>query len=242
MSKLKDYLINTLFLIVLCTLIIGIYYSIKYQIANGHTKEVVSEVVAFVCVVGYIIALFLSLIFSDKCKFASIISAILYFPIQLLRIILPWYQQIMYFLFAVVFPAGLGVFILRIISSLGEYNLSNELIYFVSYTLSAILASNHRFGDLIIKITLSKKLFKERAKVSAEYDVKAIRYLIYLIYFVFLFIGYFRSFYYNIDSFPKEVSASFLVYIAFDRLVANKHLVTDVNQKVKKSLIEQIKS
>ncbi len=114
-----------------------------------------------------------------KCKFASIISAILYFPIQLLRIILPWYQQIMYFLFAVVFPAGLGVFILRIISSLGEYNLSNELIYFVSYTLSAILASNHRFGDLIIKITLSKKIFKERAKVSAEYDVKAIRYLIY---------------------------------------------------------------
>lgn len=114
MSKLKDYLINTLFLIVLCTLIIGIYYSIKYQIANGHTKEVV----AFLCVVGYIIALFLSLIFSDKCKFASIISAILYFPIQLLRIILPWYQQIMYFLFAVVFPAGLGVFILRIISSM----------------------------------------------------------------------------------------------------------------------------
>lgn len=51
MSKLKDYLINTLFLIVLCTLIIGIYYSIKYQIANGHTKEVVSEVVAFLCVV-----------------------------------------------------------------------------------------------------------------------------------------------------------------------------------------------
>lgn len=241
MSKLKDYLINTLFLIVLCTLIIGIYYSIKYQIANGHTKEVESLIIVFSCVFGYIIALFLSLLFSDKYKFASIILAILYFPFQLVSIILPWYQQIMYFLFVVAFPVGLCVFILRIVSALGEYNLSNEFIYFVSYTLSAILASTHRFGDFIIKITLSKKFFKERVKISAEYDVRAIRYLIYMLYFVFLFIGYIRSFYYNVDSFPKEISASFLVYIAFDRLVANKHLVKDVNQRVKNSLIEQIK-
>ncbi len=242
MSKLKDYLINTLFLIVLCTLIIGIYYSIKYQIANGHTKEVVSEVVAFLCVVGYIIALFLSLIFSDKCKFASIISAILYFPIQLLRIILPWHQQLMYFLFVVLFPAGLCIFVLRIVSTLGEYNLPNELIYFVSYTLAAILASNHKFGNMIVRITLTKKFFKERAKISAEYDVGAIRYLIYMLYFVFLVIVYSKSFYYNVDSFPKEISASFLVYLAFDRLVANKHLVKDVNQRVKNGLIEQINS
>lgn len=231
------------FFIILCALIIiGIYCSIQYQIANGYIKEVVSEIVVFIGIIGYSIALFLSLFFSDKYKFARIIFGILYFPIQLLSITFPWYQQIMYFLFAVVFPAGLSVFILRIVSAIGEYNLPNELIYFVSYTLAAILASNHQFGNMIVKITLVKKFFKERVKISAEYDVKAIRYLIYMVYFVFLFIGYFRSFYYNFDSFPKELSASFLVYIAFDRLVANKHLVKDVNQMVKKSLIEQIKS
>lgn len=148
----------------------------------------------------------------------------------------------MYFLYAVVFPAGLFVFILRIISAIGEYNLTNELIYFVSYTLAAIFASNHRFGDMIIRITLTKKIFKQRAKISADYDVGAIRYLIYVIYFIFLFVGYFRSFYYNIDSFPKEISASFLVYIAFDRLMANKHLIKDINQRVKNSLTNQINS
>lgn len=239
---MKNYLICIIFLIVLCGLIIETYCSIKYQIANGYTKDVESLFVIFSCVFGYIISLFLSLKFSDKYKFASIISDILYLPILLLSIVLPWYQQIMYFLLSVVFPAGLCVFLLRIVSAIGELNLPNELIYYVSYTLAAIIASNHRFGDLIIKITLTKKIFRERAKVFAEYDVKAIRYLIYMVYFAFLFVGYFRNFYYNFDSFPKEISASFLVYIAFDRLVANKHLVKDVNQRVKNSLIEQIKS
>ena len=242
MSKLKNYLLYMIFFIVLFTLIIGLYYSIQYLIANGYSEGVTSGTGVFFCVIGYIIALFLSLIFSDKYKFANIVSAILYFPIQLMSIILPWYQQLMYFLYAVVFPAGLFVFIFRIISAIGEYNLTNELIYFVSYTLAAIFASNHRFGDMIIKITLTKKFFKERAKISADYDVGAIRYLIYVIYFIFLFIGYLRSFYYNIDSFPKEISASFLVYIAFDRLMANKHLIKDINRRVKNSLTNQINS
>ena len=238
MIKWKEYSIYIFCLIVFIGSIIGCYWSIKYQYENGDT----TEILVFCGFIGYIFALFLSLSLSGKYKLANIISAIMYLPFQLLGIILPWYQQLMYFLFALVFPAGLCVFIFRVVNLTEGLNWSNELIYFISYTLSAILASNYRFGNFIIKITLAKRFFRERAKCSSEYDVGAIRYLIYLIYFVFLTIGYFQNFYKNIDAMPNEIAASFLVYIAYDRLMANKNLVKNVNQRVRKNLIDQINS
>ena len=186
MSSLKKSLSHILFFTILCGIIIGIYYSIKNQIANGYTIEGY----ALFGFLVYIIAFFLSLLFSDKYNFANIVLSILYLPLQLLRIILPWYQQFIYFLFALVFPAGLCVFVFRFINVAGEYNWSNELIYFVSYTLSAIVASHHRCGDFLIKITLTKRFFRRKAKVAADYDAGAIRYLIYLIYFIATYFGY----------------------------------------------------
>lgn len=227
---------------IICTLIfiglfVGYYFLYKYlSITELFTGAIIPLSILF-----YVLLLFLSLILSDKYIFANYIAVILSLPLRIFGIILPWFQQIIYFFFVVLFPAALICLILRFINVLQEYHWSNLFIYFISYTIGAILSSSHRIGDFFLKITLTKKIFQERMKIPSEYDQGAVKYLIYTLYFIFLFVGYLKSFYLDIDSIPKEISASFLVYIAYDRLNANRQLTKSVNRKVLDNLFKEMK-
>ena len=83
-------------------------------------------------------------------------------------------------------------------------------------------------------------MFVERMKVTNNYDKDAIRYTIYLIYFISLFLSYTYQFYKGSSSLQPEIVASFLTYFAYDRLLTNNALIASIKQESKLNFFKHL--
>ena len=134
-----------------------------------------------------------------------------------------WYIQLIYFILVLLAPFALFLAIFYAINQLCCLNVPFTFLIFIALTLSSILSLFYRYGNFIIIFSKAKKIFS-KAKIEASYNANLTKYLMYLTYFFFLLIGYGLHFFRDTFVVPEYATASFLIYLAFDRLRSNRHL------------------
>ena len=180
--------------------------------------------IVFWSIIVYMIGLCFVLNWSETNKFLKIIQRVYLWPANCLIKLLPFYQHyILNFLIVLSFPFAIIIIILKGLAYLDILQLNGNFIFFTALTISAILSLSNIFGQLILEIVGLGKIYR-RSKLDDSYNAKNTKFLMYLIYFLFLFISFACLFYNDGVNIPEVASASFMVYLAADQLLTNKHL------------------
>ncbi len=177
---------------------------------------------------------------SQHYECMELIAFIFLLPIEFFQTVIPWFKLFLMFV-VVVFGTAAVVFYVSIFFEIILWHKINlPLTLYLSFTLGTMFSSFSRYGSFILKVSFIKRMFVERMKTTNNYDKDAMRYTIYLIYFIALFLSYTHQFYAGVSSLQPEIIASFLTYFAYDRLLLNKDLIANIKQESKVNLFKHL--
>lgn len=176
------------------------------------------------CAVTYMLGLAFSVSSSHISSKFDMVFSIIALPLMLLNVFASWIKLAIILQFVVVCGASIILLALRAFSELGLFSLPEDLCYYIAFTLSACLSTSEWYGNKMISLTRIKGLF-EKMKVYSYYETSPIRFSIYTAYFCFLGYDYCKMFYNGQSEINSVILASFVTYLAFDRIVGNFGLV-----------------
>ena len=180
------------------------------------------------------------MILSLHYKCLELIAFIFLLPIEFFQTVIPWVKLFFMFLIVVLGTAAMIYYAFLILEITLWNRINLPLTLYISFTFGSIFSSFSRYGSFILKIPFIKRMFVERMKVTNNYDKDAIRYTIYLIYFISLFLSYTYQFYKGSSSLQPEIVASFLTYFAYDRLLTNNALIASIKQESKLNFFKHL--
>ena len=172
----------------------------------------------------YLIGLGFALRLNTTNKNIRIVRSLYIFPAELFIKSIHYYQHfILNFIIVIWIPFVFLFSLLKILIISNFIPLSSDFIFFISFSIVSILSLSKTFGNKVLKIIGIQKIYR-RANLNLEYNENTTKFLMYLIYFVFLSFTYIYRLYDNSYFVPEYVMESFLVYLAFDKVLTNKHL------------------
>ena len=131
--------------------------------------------------------------------------------------------MILNFMLILLFPFFILIALINLLSIYYSWDLDEKFIFFIALTVSAVLSLFKTYGEIVLEIVGITKIYR-RARLDDAYNVNITKFEMYFIYFLFLSFSFTFHFYNNQFVFPEFVSASFIIYLAADRLLNNKHL------------------
>ncbi len=170
---------------------------------------------------------------SHHYKCIELIAFIYLLPIEFFHTVTPWFKLLLMFLVVVLGTAAIIFYVFIFFEIVLWHRINLPLTLYISFTLGAMFSSFNRYGSFILKIPFIKRMLIERLKTTNDYDKDAIRYTIYLIYFISLLLSYTHQFYTGVSSLQPEIVASFLTYFAYDRLLTQNALIANFKQESK---------
>lgn len=175
-------------------------------------------------IIIYMIGLCFVLHFDETNKVLLSIQKIYLWPGKLVGRIFPYYQHyIINFVVVLYFPFISLYAIIMLLSYLYQWNLGEEFINFLALTIAAVMSLFKTYGDIILEIVGINKIYR-RGKLDDTYNVNIIKFEMYLIYLIFLMLTFTFHFLDKHYKIPEYASASFIIYLAADRLLNNLHL------------------
>ena len=181
-------------------------------------------IIILMALIVYIFGLCIILRISDSNKTLKVLKKIYVWPATCLVRFLPCYQHfILNFIVVLLMPFAFFIVVLKGLVYLDILHLNDVFIIFIALSISAILSLFRGYGQVILEIVGLGKIYR-RSKLDDYYNAKTTKFIMYLIYFLFLFISFARHFYNECFSVPEYASASFIIYLAADRLLSNRHL------------------
>lgn len=170
---------------------------------------------------------------SQHYKCIELTAFIFLLPIEFFHTVIPWIKLFFMFLVVVLGTAAMIYYAFIFFEIILWHRINLPLTLYISFTLGAMFSSFSRYGAFILKIPFIKRMFVERMKTTNNYNKDAMRYTIYFIYFISLFLSYTHQFYTGVSSMQPEITASFLTYFTYDRLLTNNTLIASIKQESK---------
>ena len=217
------------------TIVISIILITAFAISLDFTIAHIDESIFWAaCAVTYMLGVAFSVSLSHiSSKFDMVLSIVL-LPLMLLNVFASWIKLAIILQFVVVCGASMILLALRVFRELGLFSLPENLCYYIAFTLSACLSTSEWYGNKIISLTHTKVFF-EKLKVNSYYETSPIRFSIYTAYFCFLSYDYYKMFYNDQYETNSVILASFVTYLAFDRIVGNFGLIESLKDNTIKN-------